>query len=48
MSTGPEESSRPPGEEDAVQDSTDDLVDEALDTDDADAPSEPSPNAHIP
>ncbi|MCI2240354.1 hypothetical protein MO973_45590 [Paenibacillus sp. TRM 82003] len=48
MSTGPDENTRPRGEQDAVQESTDDLVDEALDTDDADAPSEPRGGTHIP
>ncbi|WP_337061128.1 hypothetical protein [Kineococcus sp. G2] len=48
MSTGPEENAHAPADEDAVQQSTDDLVDEAMDTDDADAPSEPRGGTHIP
>ncbi|WP_432499159.1 hypothetical protein [Kineococcus gypseus] len=48
MSTGPHEQSTPPGGRDAVQEGTDDLVDEAFDTDDADAPSEPRGDAQTP
>ncbi|WP_432504113.1 hypothetical protein [Kineococcus arenarius] len=47
MSTGPDENARPQ-DEDAVQQSTDDLVDEAMDIDDADAPDEPRGGTHIP
>ncbi|NAZ85919.1 hypothetical protein [Kineococcus indalonis] len=48
MSTGPHEGTRLPDQDDAVQTSTDDLVDEAFDTDDEDAPSEPLGDTHTP